>query len=1136
MPALETIVTAKRQYNQWVANETLEDFALRYTASHARRWSDARVANTALGIVAFLALEAIGGAITLQVGFTNAVAAILVVCALIFLFGLPISYHAARSGLDIDLLTRGAGFGYLGSTISSLIYASFTFIFFALEAAIMSVALELLLGIPLAWAYVISALLVIPLVTHGMTRINRFQLLTQPIWLILQMLPLAYLLLFHNDILMDWMQFQGLGEQNQPGFELAGFGAAAAVIFPLMAQNCEQVDYLRFLRRPEPARISWWTALILAGPGWSLFGAVKLLIGSCLAVLALRMGIPADLASDPTHMYLILFGEMLPGATLALVVTTIFVVISQLKINVTNAYAGSLAWSNFFSRFTHNHPGRIVWLFFNVTIALLLMELGLYQAFETILAPYSSLVLGWIGALAADLAINRPLGLRPARIEFKRGHLHDINPVGVGSMLIAAGLGITAQLGLLGDTAKALAPFLALFTPCLTAPLIAWATKGRFYLARPEPPAGLSSAKGSAGTCLICANPFEAEDLCDCPAYASRVCSLCCALETNCADQCRPKAHLRAQTQGVLDHLLPAAWSARLRAPVSHFLLLFLGNAGLMAGLFVLVQQATLGASGTDSEAVRDALFKTYFLLLILTGVLLWFYTLANESRRKALAEARQRATLLSREVAAHEATSQALQAAKEAAVSANQAKSRYLSGVSHELRTPLNTILGYAQLLRQDSSLGADTRRAAAAIERGGEHLLGVIEGLLDISKIEARRLELRREMIDFRALIDDLVEVFRKQAQVRNLAFRHEVEPGLPACVMTDPKRLRQILTNLLSNAVKFTPDGEVSLRLRFRNQVARFIIADTGVGIHPDDQETIFRPFERVRAPGTQGVGGTGLGLTITRLLVNLLGGDLALESTPGKGSTFTLSLLLPVVPCPPPRAEAPARISGYLGPRRRILVVDDEPHHRALLRDALQPMGFTLTEAHDTALADELMGHNQFDLILLDVRLEGRPMTNSQTQDGWALLSRWRARGVRTPVIMISANPIENHRHQMIAQEHQAYLTKPIQLEALRATIGQVLNLTWHDQGSSPPESPRPAAFVTHAAIAPEDLRALLSMARIGYLSGVLSKLDALEQAGIDRHWLQARRAQAEGCDFPGLIRAIDDSLKEPRHDR
>lgn len=181
----QRIFRVRRNYNKWVANQTLEDFALRFTGKAARRWSAGRVANTALGAISFLALEAIGGAITLNYGFTNAVAAIAVVSAVIFLLGLPVSYYAARYGVDIDLLTRGAGFGYLGSTLTSLIYASFTFIFFALEAAIMAMALEVLFGLPLTLGYVVSSLVAIPLVTHGITYISRFQLWTQPVWVVL---------------------------------------------------------------------------------------------------------------------------------------------------------------------------------------------------------------------------------------------------------------------------------------------------------------------------------------------------------------------------------------------------------------------------------------------------------------------------------------------------------------------------------------------------------------------------------------------------------------------------------------------------------------------------------------------------------------------------------------------------------------------------------------------------------------------------------------------------------------------------------------------------------------------------------------------------------------------------------------
>jgi len=173
MAGYQRVVRSRRTYNQWVANQTFEDYALRFTAKSARRWSPVWVANTALGAISFLALEAIGAAITYNYGFSNAVPAILFVGLLIFVTGLPISYYAVKYGVDIDLLTRGAGFGYIGSTVTSLIYASFTFIFFALEAAIMATALELFLGIPLNVGYLICSLIVIPMVIYGITLISR---------------------------------------------------------------------------------------------------------------------------------------------------------------------------------------------------------------------------------------------------------------------------------------------------------------------------------------------------------------------------------------------------------------------------------------------------------------------------------------------------------------------------------------------------------------------------------------------------------------------------------------------------------------------------------------------------------------------------------------------------------------------------------------------------------------------------------------------------------------------------------------------------------------------------------------------------------------------------------------------------
>jgi purine-cytosine permease-like protein len=379
MTAHQRIVRVRRNYNKWVANQTLEDYALRFTAKSARKWSNLRVANTAIGAISFLALEAIGGAITVNYGFANAASAI------IFLTGLPIAYYAATYGVDIDLLTRGAGFGYIGSTVTSLIYSSFTFLFFAIEAAIMSLALELWFGLPLFIGYVVSAVVVIPRVTHGITFISRLQLWTQPVWLVLHLLPFAAIAIYDAGSFQEWTHYGGRAGAEGLSFNLVLFGAASTVVFSLIAQIGEQVDFLRFLPTRGTGRsTAWWAAYLAAGPGWIVPGLLKLLAGSFLAYLAVRYMVPIDKAAEPTQMYLVAFENVFSSPQVALAFTCTFVIISQIKINVTNAYAGSIAWSNFFSRLTHSHPGRVVWLVFNVAIALLLMELGIFKALEHI--------------------------------------------------------------------------------------------------------------------------------------------------------------------------------------------------------------------------------------------------------------------------------------------------------------------------------------------------------------------------------------------------------------------------------------------------------------------------------------------------------------------------------------------------------------------------------------------------------------------------------------------------------------------------------------------------------------------------------------------------------------------------------
>ncbi|MDP3540498.1 MAG: hypothetical protein Q8S26_17515 [Azonexus sp.] len=339
---IQRVIKIRRDYNTWVANETLEDYALRFTPRSFRKWSEMRVANTAFGAASFLVLEAVGATMLVNAGFINAFWAILATGLIIFLIGLPIAHTAAKHGLDMDLLTRGAGFGHIGSTITSLIYASFTFIFFALEAAIMAYALELAFKIPPAWGYLICALVVIPLVTHGVTAISRLQAWTQPLWIFLLILPYAFVFIEEPQALAGLWQYAG--EKGDGGsFNPHLFGAALTVGIALVTQMGEQVDYLRFMPEKTPANARrWWFGVIIGGPGWVVPGILKMLGGALLAWLALRNAVPADKAMDPNQMYLIGFSHVFDNTTLAIAATALFVIVSQLKINVTNAYAGSL--------------------------------------------------------------------------------------------------------------------------------------------------------------------------------------------------------------------------------------------------------------------------------------------------------------------------------------------------------------------------------------------------------------------------------------------------------------------------------------------------------------------------------------------------------------------------------------------------------------------------------------------------------------------------------------------------------------------------------------------------------------------------------------------------------------------------
>lgn len=1102
----------RRRYNRWVANETIEDFALRFTARRARRWSYGRVANTALGSISFLALEAIGAAITLTYGFSPAIIAIMLVGLILFLTGLPICYYAARYGVDIDLLTRGAGFGYIGSTITSLIYASFTFIFFALEAAILALALEFCFGLPVMLGYVVSALVVIPLVMNGFTKISAFQAWTQPFWIMLHLLPFG-LLAWHGFDLEVWTSFGGRGDSL---VTVATVGAAAGVALSLIAQIGEQVDFLRFL--PEPGtpkeRLRWWAALLAAGPGWSVLGVAKMLAGSFLVTLAVASGVPAAEATDPTKLYFIAFDYVLPLPMLAIGLTGTFVILSQMKINVTNAYAGSIAWSNFFSRLTHSHPGRVVWLVFNVAIALLLMILGVFHAIEYILALYSHVALAWIGALVADLVINKPLGLSPKGIEFRRAHLYDVNPVGIGAMGLGLTLSLIAFLGGFGPLAQSLSSFVALAAALVAAPLIAALTRGRYYIARPVVGAEdlPIDAQGTC-SCTVCEYRFDPQDMTDCPFYSGPICSLCCTLDSSCRDACKPQARLDTMTVATIRRLLPERVANALMSRLARFMI----GTAVPASAFGVVLLVIRARAGSDNfDAVLTAIFST---MLVVIGIIVWTLILATESQHKARDEADLQTQRLLREIRAHERTDAALQAAKEKAEAANNAKTRYMAGISHELRTPLNAIYGFAQLLEHDPDMPDGRRDAVLAIRRSSEHLAGLIENLLDISKIEAGRLEINRDRINLPSLLRHAASIFEGQARAKGLDFGIRTTGALPEWVDFDKKRLRQIIINLLSNAIHYTESGSVTLHVHYRNEVAVIEVADTGIGIPQDQIGRIWSPFERLRS---NSAAGSGLGLTITKLLVEILGGEITVESEPGRGSCFTVKLMLPSVAGSPlrPRAEQLERGGelpvGYLGARRTVMVVDDDINHLRLLETVLRPLGFLVQAMPDAETALQVLGDVVPDVFVLDIDMPG--------MDGWQLAEHLRATPEHrtTPILMVSGHALEATEPVERKGLFDAFIVKPYSIaDALNRMAGMMkLELVYEPTVNAP--------TAAESALSPAVLSRLSELVAIGHAAGIARELKSLEDSGsLATSQIERFRGRLQEFDMQGLQRLIEE---------
>ncbi|WP_411375656.1 purine-cytosine permease family protein [Arthrobacter sp. MPF02] len=467
--------------------ESLEDYTLRFAPRSYRKWSAGVVATSALGGIAYLADFSIGANIGIAYGTVNAILGILVAAVIIFATGFPLAYYAARYNIDLDLITRGSGFGYYGSVVTNVIFATFTFIFFALEGSIMAQGLEVGLGIPQWLGYFASTVIIIPLVIYGMNTLAKLQVWTTPLWLLLMVVPVGYLLVSHPESIDSFFAYTGASGDGGPN--LASVMLAAGVCLSLMAQIAEQIDYLRFMPpRTAENRGAWWRAVILAGPGWVIFGAIKQIVGLFIAIYLIATLDPAAsaTANEPVHQFLGVYREMMP-AWLAMALAVVLVVISQIKINVTNAYSGSLAWTNSFTRITKTYPGRMVFVVVNLLIALILMEANMFDFLNTILGFYANCAMAWVVTVASDIAINKYLlKISPKVPEFRRGMLYSVNPVGFVSMLVSAGISIAVFFGVFGSAIQPYSPIFAVGLALVLPPLLAMLTRGRYYLRRTD--------------------------------------------------------------------------------------------------------------------------------------------------------------------------------------------------------------------------------------------------------------------------------------------------------------------------------------------------------------------------------------------------------------------------------------------------------------------------------------------------------------------------------------------------------------------------------------------------------------------------------------------------------------------------